>query len=116
MSRELWGKPFASKKLWSAGALAIARSRGSGTIPGSVLLGAVDAITIFFLIVPMALMNDGYVEMDRASIVRPKGFEVGKYYKMIFLKSSYLYIKSTRAMLDRIQLKSVSIMEIQKSE
>jgi len=55
--------PFASKKLWSTGALAIARSRGRGIIPGSVLPGAVDAITIFFLIVLMILINDGYVEM-----------------------------------------------------
>jgi len=33
----------------------------------------------------MILMKDGYVEMekDRAFIVRPKGFEVGKNYKMI---------------------------------
>jgi len=32
-------------------------------IPGSVLPGAVDAIKIFFLIVLMILMKDGYVEM-----------------------------------------------------
>jgi len=32
-------------------------------IPGSVLRGAVDAITIFFLIVLMILMKDGYLEM-----------------------------------------------------
>jgi len=63
LSRELWGKPLASKKLWSTGALAIAQSGGSGTIPGSVLPGVVDAITIFFLIVLMILMKDGYVEM-----------------------------------------------------
>jgi len=85
LSRELWGKSLASKMLWSTGALAIARSRGSGTIPGSVLPGAVDAITIFLLIVLMILMKDGYVEMlkDSAFIVRPKGFEVGKNYKII---------------------------------
>jgi len=63
LSRELWGKPLASKKLWSTGALAIARSRGSGMIPGSLLAGPVDAITILFLIVLMILMKDGYVEM-----------------------------------------------------
>ena len=63
MSRELWRKPLASKKLWSTGALAIGRSRGSGTIPGSVLPGAVDAIIIFFVIMLMILMKDGYVEM-----------------------------------------------------
>ena len=63
MSTELWGKPLASKKLWSIGALAIAQSRGSGSIAGSVLPGTVDAITILFLIVLMILMNDGYVEM-----------------------------------------------------
>jgi len=63
LSRELWGKPLASKKLWSTAAFAIARSRGIGMIPGSVLPGAVDAITIFFLIVLMILMKDGYVEM-----------------------------------------------------
>ena len=88
MSRELLGKPLASKKVWSTEALAIARSRRSGTILGSVLPGAVDAITIFFLIVLMILMKDGYVEMqkDRAFIVRVKGFEVGKNYKMILSK------------------------------
>ena len=32
-------------------------------IPGSVLPGAGDAITISFLIVLMILMQDGYVEM-----------------------------------------------------
>jgi len=32
-------------------------------IPGSVFPGAVDAITIFFLIVLLILMKDGYVEM-----------------------------------------------------
>jgi len=63
LSRELWERPLASKKLWSTGALAIARSRGSETILGSVLPGAVDAITILFLIVLMILMKDGYVEM-----------------------------------------------------
>jgi len=63
LSQELWGKPFASEKLWSTEALAIARSRGSGTILGLVLPGAVDAITIFFLIVLMILIKDGYVEM-----------------------------------------------------
>jgi len=85
LSRELSGKPLASKKLLSTGALGIARSQGSGTIPGSVLPGAVDAITIFFLIVLKKLMKDGYVEMykDRAFILRPKGFEVGKIYKRI---------------------------------
>jgi len=85
LSGELWGKPLASKKLWSTRALAIARSRGSGTIAGSVLPSGVDAITIFFLIVLMILMKDGYVEMekDRAVIVRPKGFEVWKNYKII---------------------------------
>jgi len=61
--RELWGKPLASNKLWSTKVLAIVRSRGSETIPGSVLPGAVDAMTIFFLIVLMILMKDGYVEM-----------------------------------------------------
>jgi len=45
------------------GALAIARSRGSGTILGSVLPSAVNAITISFLIVLMILMKDGYVEI-----------------------------------------------------
>jgi len=54
---------FASKKLWSTGALAIARSRGIGTIPGLVIPGSVDAFTIFFLIVLMILMKDGYVEI-----------------------------------------------------
>ena len=85
MSREHWGKPFASKKLWSTGALAIARSGGTRTIPGLVLPGAVDAIKIFFLKVLRILMKDGYVEIwkDRAFIVRPKGFEVGKNYKII---------------------------------
>ena len=63
MSREPWGKPFASKKLWSTGALAIVRILGSGTIPGAVLHSAVDAITIFFLIVPTTPTKDGYVEM-----------------------------------------------------
>jgi len=85
LTRELWGKPLASKKLWSTGSLALARSRGSGTIPGSVLPRVVDAITISFLIVLMILMKDGYIEIykDRAFIVRPKGFEVGKNYKSI---------------------------------
>jgi len=63
LSIELWGKPWASKKLWSTGALAIAPSRGSGTIPSSVLPGAVDAWTKSFLIVLMILIKDGYVEM-----------------------------------------------------
>jgi len=45
------------------GALAIARSRGSGTILGSVLPSAVNAITISFLIVLMILMKDGYLEI-----------------------------------------------------
>jgi len=63
MSRGLRGKPLASQKVWSTEALAIARSRGSGTIAGAVLSGAVDAITIFFLIVLMIPMKDGYVEM-----------------------------------------------------
>jgi len=63
LSIELWGKPLASEKPWSTGELPIERSRGSGTIPGSVLPGAVDAITISFLIVLMILMKDGYVEM-----------------------------------------------------
>jgi len=88
LSRELWGQPFASKKLWSTGALAIGRSRGSRTIPGAVLPGGVDAITISFLIVLIILLKDGYGERkkDRAFIVRPKGFEVGKNYKMILLR------------------------------
>jgi len=47
----------------STGALAIARSRGSGTMLGSVLPCAVNAITISFLIVLMILMKDGYVEI-----------------------------------------------------
>jgi len=63
LPRELWGKPLASKKLWLTGALAIAQSQGSLMIPGSVLPGAGDAIIIFFLIVLMILMQDGYVEM-----------------------------------------------------
>jgi len=63
LSKELWGKPFASKKLLSAGALAIPGSAGTGTMLGSVLPCAVDAITIFFLIVLMILMKDGYVDM-----------------------------------------------------
>jgi len=43
--------------------LPIARSRESGTIAGSVLLGTVDAITLSFLIVLMILMNAEYVDM-----------------------------------------------------
>jgi len=63
----------------------MARSRGSGTIQGSVIPGAVDAITIVFLIVLMIVRKDRYVDIwkDRAVIVRPKGFEVRKNYKMI---------------------------------
>ena len=63
MSRQLWGKGYASMKLWSTGGLAIARSGGSGTIPGLVLPSAVDALSISFLIMLMILMKDGYVEM-----------------------------------------------------
>jgi len=63
LPKELRGKPSASKKRWSTEPLAIARSRGSGTIPGSVLPGVVDSITICFLIVLMVLMKDGYEVM-----------------------------------------------------
>jgi len=63
LSKELWGKPFTSKKLWWTGAWAIARSRVSGTIPGAVLRGAGDGIPISFLIVLIILIKDGYVEM-----------------------------------------------------
>ena len=93
MSRELWGKPFSAKKLWSTAALGIAQSRGSGTIPGTVLRCAVDAISILFLIVLIILMKDGYVEMqkDCAFIVRPKGCEVGKNYKIILSRQLLLH-------------------------